>query len=87
MSPCPFQDLLERLWDISNNRKEENEQERAAVMQDRWLVDHTALIINYHSILLQVRFLIAFTCLTVEYTTNHREPDLFLVVANQLLIL
>lgn len=40
--------------------KEENEQERAAVMGDGWLSDHTALLVNYHSILIQVQFSLYF---------------------------
>lgn len=50
------QELCERLWDISDKRKEEDEQERAA-LGEGWLEDHTAVLINHHSILMQVTFL------------------------------
>ncbi|KAK2910926.1 hypothetical protein Q8A67_003059 [Cirrhinus molitorella] len=47
-------DLRERLWDICDKRKEEAEQERAAVIDDGWLDDHTAVLINHYSALMQV---------------------------------
>ncbi|XP_070760798.1 sperm flagellar protein 2 [Enoplosus armatus] len=47
-------ELCERLWDISDKRKEEEEQERAALMG--WLEDCTAVLINYHSTLIQLEF-------------------------------
>uniref|UniRef100_A0A3Q1BV47 Calponin-homology (CH) domain-containing protein n=1 Tax=Amphiprion ocellaris TaxID=80972 RepID=A0A3Q1BV47_AMPOC len=46
--------LRERLWDISDKRKEEDEQERDALLYDNWLEDHTAVLINHHSALMQV---------------------------------
>uniref|UniRef100_A0A3P8TMZ8 Sperm flagellar 2 n=1 Tax=Amphiprion percula TaxID=161767 RepID=A0A3P8TMZ8_AMPPE len=46
--------LRERLWDISDKRKEEDEQERDALLYDSWLEDHTAVLINHHSALMQV---------------------------------
>ncbi len=52
---CVFvQDLRERLWDICDKRKEEAEQERAGVIDDGWLDDHTAVLINHYSALMQV---------------------------------
>ncbi|KAM7415966.1 hypothetical protein PAMA_018166 [Pampus argenteus] len=47
-------DLQERLWDISDKRKEEDEQERTLLVGDGWLEDHTAILINHHSRLMQV---------------------------------
>ncbi|KAL4660846.1 sperm flagellar protein 2-like [Arapaima gigas] len=47
-------DLSERLWDISERRKEEALQERLVLMEDDWLEDHTALLINHFSTLMQV---------------------------------
>uniref|UniRef100_A0A3B4THJ8 Sperm flagellar 2 n=1 Tax=Seriola dumerili TaxID=41447 RepID=A0A3B4THJ8_SERDU len=46
-------DLRERLWDISDKRKEQDEQERASLMCDGWLEDHTAVLINHHATLTQ----------------------------------
>ncbi|XP_058633372.1 sperm flagellar protein 2 isoform X3 [Onychostoma macrolepis] len=47
-------DLRERLWDICDKRKEEAEQERAGVIDDSWLDDHTAVLINHYSALMQI---------------------------------
>lgn len=47
-------DLLEQLWDISEKRKEENKLKMAAVMEDEWLLDHTAALLNPHSTLILV---------------------------------
>ncbi|XP_062310029.1 sperm flagellar protein 2 [Osmerus eperlanus] len=47
-------DLLERLWDICDRRREEAGQERAVVMGDGWLDDHTGILINHYSTLMQV---------------------------------
>ncbi|XP_056603378.1 sperm flagellar protein 2 [Triplophysa dalaica] len=46
-------DLRERLWDICDKRRDEAVQERAAVINDDWLHDHTALIINNYCTLTQ----------------------------------
>uniref|UniRef100_A0A4W4EL83 Calponin-homology (CH) domain-containing protein n=1 Tax=Electrophorus electricus TaxID=8005 RepID=A0A4W4EL83_ELEEL len=46
-------DLKERLWDICDKRKEEAMQERAGVLRDGWLEDHTAVLLNHYSALLQ----------------------------------
>ncbi|KAA0717472.1 Sperm flagellar protein 2 [Triplophysa tibetana] len=46
-------DLRERLWDICDKRRDEAVQERAAVIDDGWLDDHTALIINHYCTLIQ----------------------------------
>ncbi|KAL2091758.1 hypothetical protein ACEWY4_011556 [Coilia grayii] len=47
-------DLRERLWDICDRRKEEAEQERAALTEDGWLEDHTSLLNNHFCSLMQV---------------------------------
>lgn len=52
-----LQELCEQLWDIGDKRKEEDERERDALMSNGWLEDHTAVLINHHSILMQVTFL------------------------------
>ncbi|XP_057184301.1 sperm flagellar protein 2 isoform X3 [Triplophysa rosa] len=46
-------DLRERLWDICDKRRDEAVLERAAVVDDGWLDDHTALIINHYCTLIQ----------------------------------
>ncbi|XP_036382781.1 sperm flagellar protein 2 [Megalops cyprinoides] len=47
-------DLRERLWDICDRRREEAEQERTGVVGDGWLQDHTAVLVNHFSSLMQV---------------------------------
>ncbi|XP_062398924.1 sperm flagellar protein 2 isoform X2 [Sardina pilchardus] len=47
-------DLRERLWDICDRKKEEAEQERAALTGDGWLEDHAALLHNHFYSLMQV---------------------------------
>ncbi|CAG09612.1 unnamed protein product [Tetraodon nigroviridis] len=47
-------ELCERLRDISNKRKTEDEKEMDAVMGDGFLEDHTVLLINQHSVLMQL---------------------------------
>ncbi|KAK7933524.1 hypothetical protein WMY93_004420 [Mugilogobius chulae] len=72
-----LQELCERLWNICEKRKEENEQEMAAVMEDGWLSDHTALLVNYHSILMQVeldRFQDIFCILKKYYLSESNKP-------------
>ncbi|XP_038559482.1 LOW QUALITY PROTEIN: sperm flagellar protein 2 [Micropterus salmoides] len=72
-------ELRESLWDISDKRKEEDEQERAALMG--WLEDHIAILINNHSILIQVeleRFHDTLCILRVYYLSMYRPvpPEL-----------
>ncbi|XP_075324953.1 sperm flagellar protein 2-like [Odontesthes bonariensis] len=72
-------ELREPLWDISDKRKEEDEQERAAIMCEGWLEDHTTILINHHSILMQVelsRFQQTFRTLRVYYWSMHRQVPL-----------
>ncbi|XP_056275444.1 LOW QUALITY PROTEIN: sperm flagellar protein 2-like [Pseudoliparis swirei] len=74
-------ELRERLWDISDKRKEEDEKERAKLMGDGWLEEHTAVLINHHSVLMQVeldRFKDTFRILKVYYLGMYREvlPEL-----------
>ncbi|CAK6950682.1 sperm flagellar protein 2 [Scomber scombrus] len=69
-------DLRERLWDISDKRKEEDEQERAFLMGDGWLEDHTAVLFNHHSRLMQVelnRFQDTLCILRVYYLSMYKE--------------
>ncbi|MBN3301113.1 SPEF2 protein, partial [Amia calva] len=46
-------DLRERLWDICDNRKEEAMEERSRTMSNGWLEDHTTILINHFSTLIQ----------------------------------
>uniref|UniRef100_A0A3B5LGY1 EF-hand domain-containing protein n=1 Tax=Xiphophorus couchianus TaxID=32473 RepID=A0A3B5LGY1_9TELE len=46
-------DLQERLWDITDKRKEEDQQERSAFMCDGWLEEQSALLINHYSMIIQ----------------------------------
>ncbi|XP_049907303.1 sperm flagellar protein 2 isoform X2 [Epinephelus moara] len=74
-------ELRERLWDISDKRKEEDEQEKAALMDNGWLEEHTAVLINHHSVLMQVemdRFQDTLYILRVYYLSLQRQepPEL-----------
>lgn len=51
-----IQELQERLWDITDKRKEEDQQERSAFMYDGWLEEQSALLINHYSMIIQVTF-------------------------------
>lgn len=44
------------MWDISNKRKMEDEKEMSAIMGEGFLEEHTALLVNNHSMLMQVAF-------------------------------
>ncbi|XP_076854799.1 sperm flagellar protein 2 isoform X3 [Brachyhypopomus gauderio] len=69
-------DLKERLWDICDKRKEEAKQERAGVIGDSWLEDHTALLINHYSTLMQIeidRFQDTMHVLRDYYSGMHRR--------------
>ncbi|XP_061594948.1 sperm flagellar protein 2 [Cololabis saira] len=72
-------ELHERLWDITNKRKEENEQERAELMCNDWLDEHTFLLIKHHSILTQVelsRFEETSAILRIYYLGMQRQVPL-----------
>ncbi len=47
------EDLKEKLWEISDARKEEADQERVAIMDDRWVVDHAVILTNSYITLMQ----------------------------------
>ncbi|XP_060894635.1 sperm flagellar protein 2 [Labrus mixtus] len=73
-------ELRERLWDISDQRKEEDEQERAA-LGEGWPEDHSAVLINNHSVLMQVeldRFQDTLCILRVYYLSMYKQvlPEL-----------
>ncbi|XP_067378543.1 sperm flagellar protein 2 isoform X3 [Channa argus] len=69
-------ELRERLWDISDKCKEENEKERDALMNDGWLEDHIAMLVNHHSTLIQVeldRFQKTLSFVKVYYSSMYRQ--------------
>ena len=45
--------MCDRLWDICDCRKEENESERQAVINEKWLQDRIGLLINHYISLMQ----------------------------------
>lgn len=49
-----LQELCERLWDISETRKEHGDRERDALMHGGRLEDQAAVLVNHHAILMQV---------------------------------
>jgi len=46
-------DVRDRLWSISDERKEQSEAERMSVMSDSWLDDHLGLLDNHFITLMQ----------------------------------
>uniref|UniRef100_A0A3P9JCS7 Sperm flagellar 2 n=1 Tax=Oryzias latipes TaxID=8090 RepID=A0A3P9JCS7_ORYLA len=50
-------ELCERLWDITDKCREQDDQRKAALLSDEWLEEHAAVLINSHSMLMQVAFL------------------------------
>ncbi|KAM9391454.1 sperm flagellar protein 2 [Pholidichthys leucotaenia] len=67
-------EVRERLWDIIDKRKEEDEQERETLMKSGWLEEHTTVIVNHHSVLMQVelnRFQETLSVLRVYYMSMY----------------
>jgi len=48
------EDLVERLWDICDAKKEENEEERTSLMGNGWIEDHLCILTNLFVMLMQV---------------------------------
>jgi vacuolar-type H+-ATPase subunit H len=48
-------DLRERLWSICDERKEQAEEERNAIMSDGWLDDRLGILSNFYITVMQVR--------------------------------
>ncbi|XP_069563848.1 sperm flagellar protein 2 [Brachyistius frenatus] len=80
--------LCECLWDISDKRKEEDEKERETLMTDGWLIGHTAVLVNHHSVLMQVelnRFQETLSILRVYYLSMSKlemseHPSTFIYI-------
>lgn len=49
-----LQELCERLWDISETRKEHGDRERDALMHGGRLEGQAAVLVNHHATLMQV---------------------------------
>ncbi|PWA19679.1 hypothetical protein CCH79_00007062, partial [Gambusia affinis] len=72
-------ELQERLWDITDKRKEEDQQERAAFMCDGWLEEQSGLLINHYSMIIQIemnRFRETLCTLLVYYWGMNRQVPL-----------
>ncbi|XP_007557665.1 sperm flagellar protein 2 [Poecilia formosa] len=72
-------ELQERLWDITDKRKEEDKQERSAFMYDGWLEEQSALLINHYSMIIQTemnRFRETLCTLEVYYWGMNRQIPL-----------
>ena len=54
------QDLRERLWDMSDKRREEDSQEKNSLVENGWLEDHKAFLINHFATLIQVSLMTKF---------------------------
>ena len=57
------------MWDISDKKKIEAEEERQSIMTEQWLEDHIGLLTNHYIQLLQVlKFLILILSPAVFWT-------------------
>ena len=54
------QDLRERLWDLSDKRREEDSQEKNSLVENGWLEDHKAFLNNHFATLMQVSLMTKF---------------------------
>lgn len=62
-----FLDLREQLWEVSDNRKQEAEKERAELMMNGWIRDRIHLIIQHYLNLTHVELMrAALTCLILR---------------------
>lgn len=52
-----LQEMCERLWDISEKRKEHGDRERDVLMHGGRLEDQAVIMVNHHSIFMQVTVL------------------------------
>ncbi|TPX63415.1 adenylate kinase [Spizellomyces sp. 'palustris'] len=48
------EDLRERLWEMSDKRKEEAETERMSIIEDKWVEDHFIIMANVYITMMQV---------------------------------
>lgn len=48
------QDLTDKLWDISERRKESSKEEQKRIADEKWLEDHIGLISNHFISIMQV---------------------------------
>ncbi len=45
---------MDKLWDISEKRKSQANEERKRVAEEQWLEDHIGLLSNYYISIMQV---------------------------------
>ena len=69
------EDLRERLWMISDERKEEAEGERLAIIENRWVEDHMAVVANLYinAIQLEIDRYVATKQILLDYTKDTNE--------------
>ena len=65
------QDLCDKLWDITDTRKDQAEQERQRIANDKWLEDHVGLLTNHFISVMQVIYTLIWplqcTCVYTAY--------------------
>lgn len=78
-----LQELCERLWDISETRKEHGDRERDALMHGGRLEDQAAVLVNHHAILMQVAVVLCVTAginprsaFLVSWVAAHQNPSI-----------
>ena len=48
------EDLKEALWELSDKRRDESEEERKRIMKDGWIDDHLTILLNNYITLMQI---------------------------------
>ena len=72
-------DLRDRLWSISDERKEQAEGERASIIGNGWLDDHLGILDNHYITLMQIELDLYHDTVTFlkdyYYAMEERIPD------------
>ena len=63
--------MKEQLWEISDNRKLEAENERQFVMEEGWLEDRMGLLTNHYLTVMQVGIIIGVIVSWPKQSQNH----------------
>ena len=69
------EDLREKLWSIADERKEEAENERVAIIEHRWVEDHMGIVTSLYinEIQLEVDRYLATKQVLVDFTKDANE--------------
>ncbi|KAI8807069.1 hypothetical protein BJ742DRAFT_854688 [Cladochytrium replicatum] len=68
------EDLRDRLWDLSDERRDDAEVERLGIIEDRWVEDHYAMLVNVYIALMQAE--VDKFCHTRQWLTDYYRDTL-----------